>query len=267
MLRMSDCAFKAEPAEFCPVCKKASKMRITRPSKFGGTTQAIVSAACDCKMSEIEAEERRLETNRKMIAERERYIRAFGNREVIGSFEGDDGRNQRLMEACRRYVGRFDEVGAMKTNGILMTGPTRNGKTFAAEAVAIWLHNHGKSVLMDTMAGFVQRIQSAHGIERDALMMRIAKSDLLVVDDYGASRDTSFGREAAFSVIDTRISANGPMVVTTNLTVSDMMGAADMDERRASMRILERCLPVEVNPDTTMMGNADHGGLSGMIFG
>lgn len=266
MQRLSDFQFKAEPAEFCPVCGKPSKMMITRPSKFGGSTQTVVSAACDCKAAEIEAERQKGVYASRQVRERNRYMRAFGNRETVGSFEGDDGRNQRLMEACRRYAGRFDEVRLMKTNGILMTGPTRRGKTFAAEAVAMWLHNQGKSVLMDTMAGFVQRIQSAKGVERDALMMRIAKCDLLVVDDYGASRDTSFGREASFSVIDTRVSAKGPMIVTTNLTCGQMADDCLADARE-TYRIMERCFPIAVESEKGIADNADHGAIAGVIFG
>ena len=97
--------------------------------------------------------------------------------------------------------------------------------------------------MMDTAAGFVSRYESADRMGREALRHRIAKCDLLVVDDFGASRDTSYGREVVFSLIDDRISANGPMVVTTNLSPEQMAACPDS---RAAMRIMERCLPIRV---------------------
>lgn len=253
-------AFTAEPAELCPVCGEAVKMRVTRPG-----SEAIVNALCRCRQSEMDEERLARKAATDAETERRRYAMAFGSREVQGSFEQDDGRSPHLMDACSAYAEMFDGIRGQKVNGMLLYGPTRKGKTFAAEAVAMKLHQSGRSVFMDTAAGFVQRIQSAGRGELDALMLRIAKCDLLVLDDFGASRDTSFGHEAVFSVIDTRVSAKGPMIVTTNLSLEEL-SSAGMDERRASFRIMERCLAVEVDPDVAFTGNADHGKLASMIF-
>lgn len=260
----------AEAVRRCPTCGMATEMRVEWPRvKMGrqvGTQVRNVAAVCACQQSAIDSEEIRWQREKAAHMERQRYERAFGDRVCQGSFEGDDGRNADLMDACSAYVEMFDAMRAQKVNGLLLHGPTRTGKTFAAEAIAAKLHESGRSVLMDTAAGFVQRLQTASSTEREALMRRVARCDLLVLDDFGASRDTSFGREAVFSIIDARVSAGGPMVVTTNLSAVDLAGAESVDDKRAAYRIMERCLQIEVDPSTDFTANADHRAAKSIIF-
>lgn len=255
--------FRAEAFELCPVCGGAVKMRISFP---GSASFRIVPSVCACWQRKADEDALKREEDRRTYAEKKRYDAAFCGRVLQGDFDADDGRNPELMDACMAYVEMFDGIRCQKVNGLLLHGPTREGKTFAAEAVARKLHESGRKVLMDTAAGFVQRIQSSSGTERDVLMRRISKCDLLVIDDFGASRDTSFGREAIFSVIDARVSANGPMIATTNLSALDMAGAESLDDKRCYYRIMERCLQVEANTGASFADNADHGKLAGMIF-
>lgn len=239
--------FTAEAIERCPVCKKATKMECRWPnSKKGITESRIVPTMCDCEMRNKEKRDADIERMRQEVIEKQRYLNAFGDRVIQGGFENSDGRNAAVMQECAGYVESFDETRKATKNGIMLWGETRAGKTFAAEAIAHELHRSGKSVLMDTAAGFVQRWQHADRIQMDALRHRIATCDILVVDDFGVSRDTSFGREAIFSVIDGRITAKGPMIVTTNITPQIMATASDVEDRRVYFRILERCIPLKV---------------------
>ena len=238
--------FTAEVRERCPKCGRAVTMTLEWPKVkhgvFVGMVAREVPAACDCQLREQDAREAEEQRRRSEQMEAMRYERAFGNRVLVGSFDASS-KNPEVMSSCAAYAVDFDKSMAERKNGLLLWGDSRAGKTFAAEAVARELHDQGMRVVMDTAAGFVSRYESADRIGREAMRHRIAKCDLLVVDDFGASRDTSYGREVVFSLIDDRISANGPMVVTTNLTPEQMTTCPDS---RAAMRIMERCLPIRV---------------------
>lgn len=238
--------FTAEAKERCPKCGKAVTMTIEWPKVkrgvFVGMESREVPAACDCQLRAQDAREAEEQRRRSEQMEAMRHERAFGNRVLVGSFAASS-KNAEVMSLCAAYTVDFEKSRAERKNGLLLWGDTRAGKTFAAEAVARELHDQGLRVMMDTAAGFVSRYESADRMGREALRHRVAKCDLLVVDDFGASRDTSYGREVVFSLIDDRISANGPMVVTTNLSPEQMAACPDS---RAAMRIMERCLPIRV---------------------
>ena len=57
------------------------------------------------------------------------------------------------------------------------------------------------------------------------------------MDDLGAERNTSFGRERVFDVVNKRLLTGKPMIVTTNIPLSVMQKAADLDERRIYDRV------------------------------
>lgn len=61
---------------------------------------------------------------------------------------------------------------------------------------------------------------------------------MLIIDDLGAERGTDFALERVHSLVDTRISANKPMIVTTNIDITDMGNCADLKKKRTFDRIL-----------------------------
>ena len=81
-------------------------------------------------------------------------------------------------------------------------------------------------------------------------MKFLMRPDLLILDDLGAERDTSFGKERAFDVINRRRLTGKPMIVTTNLPLSTMQKAQDMGDRRIYDRILEVCVPIRFDGES-----------------
>ena len=71
--------------------------------------------------------------------------------------------------------------------------------------------------------------------------------DLLIIDDLGAERNTEFATEQVYNLIDARYRAQLPLIVTTNLTVSEMNDPDTLEKKRIYDRILERCVPVKVD--------------------
>ena len=81
-------------------------------------------------------------------------------------------------------------------------------------------------------------------------MKTLMRPDLLILDDLGAERNTSFGKERVFDVVDKRLLTGKPMIVTTNIPLSVMKQATDLDDRRIFDRILEVCVPIMFDGDS-----------------
>ena len=97
-----------------------------------------------------------------------------------------------------------------------------------------------ESVLFVGMSDVVNRMQGSFGSDRDHYTKTLMRPDLLILDDLGAGRSTSFVKERVFDVVDKRLLTGKPMIVTTNISLSVMKQAADLDDRR----ILEVCVPI-----------------------
>ena len=76
------------------------------------------------------------------------------------------------------------------------------------------------------MSDVVNRMQGNFGTDRDHYMKSLMRPDLLILDDLGAERNTSFGKERVFDVVDKRLLTGKPMIVTTNIPLSVMKQAA-----------------------------------------
>lgn len=116
------------------------------------------------------------------------------------------------------------------------------GKSLAAGCVANMVMDRGLSARFVSAAEAVTQGREAG----DALL----EAELLVLDDLGAERSTSFGRERVFQLVDRRLLTGRPLIVTTNLPLSAMQHPADLDERRIYDRVLEVCVPIHFDGES-----------------
>ena len=65
-----------------------------------------------------------------------------------------------------------------------------------------------------------------------------------------------FGSQRVFDVVDKRLLTGKPMIVTTNIPLSVMKQAADLDDRRIFDRILEVCVPIRFDGDSSRKSTA-----------
>ena len=70
--------------------------------------------------------------------------------------------------------------------------------------------------------------------------------DLVIFDDLGAERQTDYVQEIVFNIIDTRLGAGLPCIITTNLTAQEIKNPQDTMHQRIYERILQMCYPMEV---------------------
>ena len=135
------------------------------------------------------------------------------------------------------------------------------GKSYAAGCIANALIDRMISVLYFDMTDVVNRmhdirISGNFGADRDSYLKRITRPDLLILDDLGAERNTSYGKERVFDIVNRRLLSRKPMIITTNIALSVMQKATDLDDRRIYDRILEVCVPVLFDGENFRKGNA-----------
>ena len=130
-----------------------------------------------------------------------------------------------------------------------MVGDVGTGKTFAAGCIANALIDRGISVRFVSVSDAVYRMQEIcisdrSGGDRENFIRALISPELLILDDLGAERKTSFGKERVFDIINRRVLTGKPMLITTNIPVAAMHDAADLEDRRIYDRVLQVCTPV-----------------------
>ena len=169
-------------------------------------------------------------------------------------FENAEVMTPQLVKA-RRYSENWNAFRQDGT-GLLLFGNVGTGKSYAAGCIANALIEKMVSVLFVGLSDVVNRMQGNFGADRDAYLKTLMRPELLILDDLGAERNTSFGKERVFDVVNKRLLTGKPMIVTTNIPLSVMQKAADLDERRIYDRVLEACVPIQFNGENFRKGNA-----------
>lgn len=238
------CAVCGEPLERIVAEKEAAFFKMLgRPMEIG----EIFQLTCKCQRDEIDAKRE----NDKAAASNKARIERLRERgiadELIRSmrFESDKGYNAAVIERAKKYVTRFDEM-LSENVGIIFTGGVGTGKTFYAACIANALIEKGNLVVFTSFS----RIIRTSFDEYPAALKAIEQADLVVFDDVGAERDTSFAYERAFEAVDTRIKARKPIIVTTNLFPDDFTNTADVRLKRIYDRLLGACVVILVSGES-----------------
>jgi DNA replication protein DnaC len=202
---------------------------------------------CKCESERRDAEQ--AEYERRQRAERIARMRRVGFPDAELSqctFAADDGANRRLSTVARRYVENFAEMRE-RGKGLLLIGKVDAGKTFAAACIANALIDQGKPCLMTNFPRLVNTIGGMYDGKQEYID-GLNRFELLVIDDLASERDTEFMGETVHNVIDARYRSRKPLIVTTNLTSEELKNPQDVRKQRVYSRLLEMCLPVEVQP-------------------
>lgn len=194
--------------------------------------------ACECKEQAYREEKERQRKAR--IADHIDELRRRGIADAerrTWTFDKDDG-SQPKMQIARRYVKNWEHNKANNI-GLMFYGGVGTGKSFAACCIANALIDKGVSVFVTSLPKLISAMQEGQEVLND-----IAWADLVVLDDVGTERTTSFADEKVFEVIDTRINTGKPLIVTTNLPES-YFASKDIQRLRIVDRLLGACVEVK----------------------
>ena len=237
---------KAEPGDYYENgllhCGKCHTPKQYKFNYLGSTYKPYMKCKCQTQR-EKEAEE---ENQRQKFAEMVRKYRQEGFPEgklATWTFENDDGSNEKYINAMKRYVASFDSFKD-QGRGVILYGPTGTGKTYLAAATANALIDKGYRVIFTSMSR-IERTLHSKG-DREEYINFLSRVPLVVIDDIGVERDTSYMNEIIYAVIDARYTAGLPLIATTNLTLAELAKPADLKQQRIYGRLLEMCYPIEI---------------------
>lgn len=149
---------------------------------------------------------------------------------------------ERNLKICRTYALTFTP----SAGNLLFVGGTGLGKTFLSACIARSVADRGYSVLYESSAHLFAKLEQAKFTPSEEARREAEKftaCDLLILDDLGTEMPGQFVTAALYSLLNDRILAGKPMVISTNLNVDELA-------RRYSPQIASRL----------------HGGFQRLIF-
>lgn len=225
----------------CITCGVCNHRKESYVKWFDGSVK-LVPVMCDCEKAKWEKE--KLDQERRQDAFRIRQIQAYGFapsqlQEMTFKHADPEGENVRLAAA---YARHFDEMKSQNA-GLLFYGNCGTGKTFLAGCIVNYLQHRNRTAFMTSVPILVQELSSWNRDDKTTALDRIRNCELLVIDDLGVENEDKKSLEVAFRVIDARVKANRPMIITSNLNGQDLM-TDEMKYKRIYDRIKDVCKPV-----------------------
>ena len=243
----------ADGLKYCGKCHTLKEAFFPENLRRNGMDKHPVLCKCAAKARAEKESEEKKEQHRRNVT----MLQAEAFRDIpaaLWRFDAVPVMTAQLSKA-KQYVENWDSFKRDEI-GLLLFGNVGTGKSYAAGCTANALIDRLESVLFVGMSDVVNRMQGNFGTDRDHYMKSLMRPDLLILDDLGAERNTSFGKERVFDVVDKRLLTGKPMIVTTNIPLSVMKQAADLDDRRIFDRILEVCVPIRFDGENFRKGNA-----------
>lgn len=227
----------------CGVCHEAKEAYFPEGKRMFG--KRVHPRMCLCRRTEQE----QMAARAKWL-EHERIVsdlrgKCFSDKFMLNwTFENDNQLNPK-MELAEKYVNAW-ERNESDNNGLLLWGGVGTGKSYMAGCIANALVEQEVSVHMTNFTTILNELNSHYG-ERNEYIQRLCANRLLIIDDLGMERGTEYGLEQVFNVIDARYRSNKPLIVTTNLTLSELKEETDIGKKRIYDRVLSMCRPIQVD--------------------
>ena len=240
----------------CGQCHTPKQRRQLLPDKTGKMSERLVLVACQCEQEAQERDRVRLE-RQEFRAWMQTLTGRFGVPDGTYqrfTFQMDDRRNAKVSDTCRRYAEKWTEMEGNNI-GILFYGPVGTGKSFYAAAIVNALLEMRIPATVTNFPRLLNILQSAR--DRQSCIDHLRSYRLLVLDDLGVERDSTYAAEQIFNVIDSRSRSGLPLIVTTNMALEELEQPPTMQFARIYDRLLELCpIRIKLTGESRRVGNA-----------
>lgn len=225
---------------YCGKCRTAKQKRVSLP---GWPEDYPFPASCKCEAARNEESRRKQQLETLVLDLRET---AFDEPEMLRwTFANDRGFQPTLTEGMKRYVEMLTTKPLEECPGLLLTGDVGRGKSFAAAQVVNALIAKGIRCRM-TSFGRIEDDLKDRQVNAKEYRERLNHCKLLVLDDLGTERSTSYMDEFVYKIIDARYRSRLPLILTTNLPLEEIKKPKTTADSRVFSRILQMCHPVNV---------------------
>ena len=140
---------------------------------------------------------------------------------------------EKNYKTCRNYAMQFTGNGG----NLLFNGGTGLGKTFLSACIARTVADRGYSVVYETAGHLFSKLERAKFSGDESAREEVKKyyeCDLLIIDDLGTEMPGQFTTAALYGLLNDRLLAAKPMIISTNLNVMEEL------PKRYSAQIVSR---------------------------
>lgn len=152
-----------------------------------------------------------------------------------------NAKTQDLDQKIRNLLKQnFDSENGVFKKGIFLTGDTGTGKTYALHAIRNHIKNFGGNC--DKVENWVELLfelkdKISKGYLRDTIYA-ITSNDVVFIDDIGAEKQTEWGQEMLYLIINRMYESERTLFIATNLTFAEF---SEKYGDRLTSRICEMC--------------------------
>ena len=223
-------------------CKVCHERKDGKALEFFGK-QMIFKTACKCDRDR-EAKEK--ERQKQLEIERLKSICFTSMIQWAYTFENYQGEENKSLIIAKNFVKDYEEM--KKENiGLLFYGSVGSGKSYLACSIANSLiEQYQISVKIRNFAQIINELQkSSFDFDKNAYIESLVNTSVLILDDLGIERDTSYAKEQVYNIVNNRYLKQKPTIFTTNLSYDTIQNCKDSVEyQRIYSRIIEMCIPV-----------------------
>lgn len=130
---------------------------------------------------------------------------------------------ENIFRACKSYADKF----RADSPSLLFKGGTGLGKTHLSLAIANEVIQKGFGVIYGSAQSFAvslekERFDRREPDEADSTQSQLLSCDLLILDDLGTEFSSSYVNAALYDVINARMMAEKPTIISTNLSMKEL---------------------------------------------
>ncbi len=125
-----------------------------------------------------------------------------------------------IFSFCQDYAAHFSQ----HSESLLFQGRTGLGKTHLSLAIARKVIGKGFGVVYGSVQNFVSTLEKERFGRSDGDTNQVLlHCDLLILDDLGTEFSTAFVTAALYNLINTRLMAEKPTIISTNLSMKELL--------------------------------------------
>ena len=226
---------------YCKVCGK----RVDGELVDLGFTKFIPRIKCECEIIRDKENEERERLMKISSLKRDCFSSPLQHQYTFERFLNEKGQ---AYKVAYNYAKNFEQMKEDNV-GLLFYGDVGSGKTYLACSIANELIEREQvKVKIMNLSQVINQIQkSAFKLDSNEIIDNLSNIPLLILDDLGIERDTSYAREQVYNIINSRYLKGRPTIFTTNLSLEIIQNPnIELEYQRIYSRILEMTIPVKV---------------------
>ncbi|HEN0280678.1 TPA: ATP-binding protein [Streptococcus agalactiae] len=226
---------------YCKVCHERKDGKVM--GFFGSKMIFKISCKCD-----RDREAREKERQKQIEIERLKSSCFTSMIQWAYTFENYREKENQSLIIAKNFVKDY-ELMKKENIGLLFYGSVGSGKTYLACSIAnALIEQYQISVKIRNFAQIINELQkSSFDFDKNAYIESLVNTSVLILDDLGIERDTSYAKEQVYNIVNSRYLKQKPTIFTTNLSYDTIQNCKDSVEyQRIYSRIIEMCIPVMV---------------------